>query len=70
VLVCQGRAAADGRIATGRFADPVATWPDPDEDGGSLHREVETNRLGDLGSAAQRAGAGDDERGQRRDHHE
>ncbi|MDT0469907.1 class I SAM-dependent methyltransferase [Streptomyces gibsoniae] len=24
VLVCQGRAAADGRIATGRFADPVA----------------------------------------------
>ncbi|MFS4092240.1 class I SAM-dependent methyltransferase [Streptomyces sp. AF1A] len=25
VLVCQGRAAADGRVATGRFADPVAT---------------------------------------------
>ena len=24
VLVCQGRAAADGRIAPGRFADPVA----------------------------------------------
>jgi methyltransferase (TIGR00027 family) len=24
VLVCQGRAAADGRIAVGRFADPVA----------------------------------------------
>ncbi|MGW4908951.1 class I SAM-dependent methyltransferase [Streptomyces sp. NPDC004270] len=24
VLVCQGRAAADGRIAAGRFADPVA----------------------------------------------
>ncbi|MGX1675427.1 class I SAM-dependent methyltransferase [Streptomyces sp. NPDC055400] len=24
VLVCQGRAAADGRAATGRFADPVA----------------------------------------------
>jgi hypothetical protein len=24
VLVCQGRAAAHGRIAAGRFADPVA----------------------------------------------
>jgi len=25
VLVCQGRAAADGRIATDRFSDPIAT---------------------------------------------
>ena len=24
VLVCQGRAAADGRYAVGRFSDPVA----------------------------------------------
>lgn len=24
VLVCQGRAVADGRIAVGRFADPTA----------------------------------------------
>src|SRR4051794_6175063 len=24
VLVCQGRATADGRLAVGRFADPVA----------------------------------------------
>jgi hypothetical protein len=24
VLVCQGRAAADGRFAVGRFRDPVA----------------------------------------------
>ncbi|MGD9999104.1 MAG: class I SAM-dependent methyltransferase, partial [Ilumatobacteraceae bacterium] len=31
VLVCQGRAVADGRLAVGRFADPVAAsflWPD------------------------------------------
>ena len=30
VLVCQGRAAADGRLAVGRFSDPVAVrllWP-------------------------------------------
>jgi hypothetical protein len=32
VLVCQGRAAADGRYAVGRFSDPVAReLLDPDE---------------------------------------
>ncbi|WP_238013112.1 class I SAM-dependent methyltransferase [Dactylosporangium sp. AC04546] len=34
VMVCQGRAAADGRLAPGRFADPTAmTLLDPDDRG-------------------------------------
>jgi methyltransferase (TIGR00027 family) len=42
VLVCQGRAAADGRLAPGRFADPVAaSLLRPDERG-----PVDTVRAG------------------------
>jgi hypothetical protein len=34
VLVCQGRAVADGRVAVGRFADPVARRLDLVSDNG------------------------------------
>jgi len=44
VLVCQGRAAADGRLAVGRFADPVAVQVLRDDE----RRPVEQVRAGEL----------------------